>query len=45
MKALCWHGKGDIRCGTVADPGLEDDRDIIVKVTSRAICDSERRLR
>lgn len=35
MKALTWHGKGDIRCNQVADPAIEDDRDII-KVISCA---------
>ena len=24
MKALCWHGKGDIRCDTVDDPTIVD---------------------
>ena len=38
MKALCWHGKGDIRCDTVPDPRIEDACDIILKVTSCAIC-------
>jgi len=23
MKALCWHGKGDIRCDTVPDPKID----------------------
>ncbi|TIW16660.1 MAG: oxidoreductase, partial [Mesorhizobium sp.] len=32
MKALTWHGKGDIRCDQVADPVIENDRDIIIKV-------------
>jgi threonine dehydrogenase-like Zn-dependent dehydrogenase len=41
MKALCWHGKGDIRCDTVADPGIEDARDVIIKVSSCAICGSD----
>ena len=41
MKALCWHGKGDIRCDSVPDPSIEDDRDIIIKVTSCAICGSD----
>src|SRR5690606_22915198 len=41
MKALCWHGKGDIRCDTVDDPTIENDRDIIIKVTSCAICGSD----
>ena len=33
MKALCWHGKKDIRCDTVPDPQIEDPRDAIIKVT------------
>lgn len=41
MKALVWHGKEDIRCDTVSDPSIEDDRDAIVKVTSCAICGSD----
>ena len=41
MRALCWHGKGDIRCDTVADPKIEDPRDIILKVSSCAICGSD----
>ncbi|HEV2503762.1 MAG TPA: zinc-dependent alcohol dehydrogenase [Mesorhizobium sp.] len=41
MKALTWHGRGDIRCERVDDPVIEDDRDIIIKVTSCAICGSD----
>ena len=41
MKALCWHGKGDIRCDSVPDPRLVDDTDVIIKVTSCAICGSD----
>jgi len=41
MKALCWHGKGDIRCDTVPDPRIEHGRDAIVKVTACAICGSD----
>ena len=41
MKALCWHGKNDIRCDTVPDPRIEDARDVIIKVTSCAICGSD----
>jgi threonine dehydrogenase-like Zn-dependent dehydrogenase len=41
MKALRWHGKGDIRCDTVPDPQIEDPRDAIIKVTSCAICGSD----
>src|SRR5436309_15383441 len=38
MKALCWHGKNDIRCDTVPDPVIEEPRDAIIKVSSCAIC-------
>ncbi|MBA2547270.1 MAG: glutathione-dependent formaldehyde dehydrogenase [Burkholderiaceae bacterium] len=41
MKALCWHGKHDIRYDTVPDPGIEDPRDAIIKMTSCAICGSD----
>ncbi len=41
MKALTWHGTGDIRCEEVDDPVIEDDRDAIIKVTSCAICGSD----
>lgn len=41
MRALCWHGKKDIRCDTVADPVIEHGRDAIIRVTSCAICGSD----
>lgn len=41
MKALCWHGREDIRYETVPDPRIEHDRDAIIKVTSCAICGSD----
>ena len=41
MRALCWHGKGDVRCDTVPDPTIEHPRDAIIKVTSCAICGSD----
>lgn len=41
MKALCWHGKSDIRCDEVPDPRIEHPRDAIIKVTSCAICGSD----
>jgi len=41
MKALCWHGKHDIRCDTVPDPAIEHPRDAIIKVSSCAICGSD----
>jgi len=41
MKALTWHGKGDIRCESVPDPTIEHPRDAIIKVTACAICGSD----
>ncbi|WP_181708416.1 zinc-dependent alcohol dehydrogenase [Chthonobacter rhizosphaerae] len=41
MKALVWHGKKDIRCESVPDPRIEDGRDVIIKVSSCAICGSD----
>ncbi len=41
MKALVWHGKGDVRCETVPDPKIEDPRDAIIRVTSTCICGSD----
>lgn len=41
MKALAWHGKGDIRCEEVPDPKIEHPRDAVIKVTACAICGSD----
>jgi threonine dehydrogenase-like Zn-dependent dehydrogenase len=41
MKALCYHGKQDIRCDTVPDPRIEHPRDAVIRVTSCAICGSD----
>lgn len=41
MKALCWYGTEDVRVENVPDPRLEHDRDIIIQVTSTAICGSD----
>ena len=41
MKALCWHGKSDIRVEKVPDPKIEDPRDAIVRITTTCICGSD----
>lgn len=41
MKAAVFHKPGDIRVDTVADPAIEHPRDVILKVTSTAICGSD----
>src|SRR6476660_9719321 len=40
-ESIGWHGKGDVRCDSVPDPTIEDPRDVIVKITSTAICGSD----
>ena len=41
MKAARIHGPGNVSYDTVADPKIEDNRDIILKVTATAICGSD----
>ncbi|MDX1935311.1 MAG: zinc-dependent alcohol dehydrogenase [Capsulimonadales bacterium] len=41
MKALCWQGKGKVQVDNVPDPTILNDRDIILKITSTAICGSD----
>ena len=41
MKAIVWHGKEDVRCDNVPDPKIQEPTDIIVRITSTAICGSD----
>lgn len=41
MKAAVFHAPGKITCDTIDDPKIEDQSDIILKVTSTAICGSD----
>jgi threonine dehydrogenase-like Zn-dependent dehydrogenase len=41
MKAICWHGKKDVRVETVPEPKILNARDAIVKITLTAICGSD----
>lgn len=41
MRALRWYGKEDVRVEDVPDPTIEDPQDIVIKVTSTAICGSD----
>jgi threonine dehydrogenase-like Zn-dependent dehydrogenase len=41
MRALTWHGKNDVRMDTHPDPEIVNPRDIILRVTSTAICGSD----
>jgi threonine dehydrogenase-like Zn-dependent dehydrogenase len=41
MRALCWHGRHDVRVERVPDPAIVNPRDAIIRVTSTAICGSD----
>jgi len=41
MKAVVFHGVGDIRLDTVADPRIEQPTDAVVRLTSSAICGTD----
>ncbi|MEY9211344.1 glutathione-dependent formaldehyde dehydrogenase [Thermobifida halotolerans] len=41
MRAVVWHGVGDIRLDEVAEPTVQDPQDAIVQVTTSAICGTD----
>jgi len=41
MRAVCYHGKEDVRVETVPDPKILNPRDAIVRITATAICGSD----
>ncbi|MCZ2857698.1 zinc-dependent alcohol dehydrogenase [Blastococcus sp. VKM Ac-2987] len=41
MRAVTWHGRGDVRVDTVPDPTIQDQTDVIVEITSSGICGSD----
>src|SRR5581483_335243 len=41
MRANCWYGKHEMRVETVPDPKILNSNDVILRVTSTAICGSE----
>ena len=41
MKAIVYDGIQKVECRNVADPGIEQEDDVVVKVTSTAICGSD----
>jgi len=41
MKAVCWHGRKDVRVEDVAEPTVLNPRDAVVRITSTAICGSD----
>jgi threonine dehydrogenase-like Zn-dependent dehydrogenase len=41
MRAVTWHGRGDVRVDTVPDPVIQDPTDVIVEITSSGVCGSD----
>ncbi|MGK5451167.1 alcohol dehydrogenase catalytic domain-containing protein, partial [Streptomyces radiopugnans] len=41
MKAVVWHGVGDIRVEDVPEPGIHEPYDAIVRITSSAVCGTD----
>lgn len=41
MKAVVWHGIGDIRADDVPEPQIEQPTDAIVRLTASAICGTD----
>ncbi|PRY57306.1 zinc-dependent alcohol dehydrogenase [Glycomyces artemisiae] len=41
MKAVVWHGIGDIRLDEVPDPAVEEPTDAVVRITRSAICGTD----
>jgi len=41
MKAVVWQGIGDIRIAEVADPKIADPYDVVVRLTTSAICGTD----
>jgi threonine dehydrogenase-like Zn-dependent dehydrogenase len=41
VKAVVWHGAGDIRLDDVDDPVIQDPNDAIVQITRSAICGTD----
>src|SRR4051794_28850754 len=41
MKAVTWQGKRDVQVKGMPDPKIEEPTDVVIKVTSTAICGSD----
>jgi threonine dehydrogenase-like Zn-dependent dehydrogenase len=41
MKAITFHGVSDVRVESVADPKVVDPGDVVVRVTTSAVCGSD----
>jgi threonine dehydrogenase-like Zn-dependent dehydrogenase len=41
MKAVVWHGVGDVRLDEVPDPSVRDATDAVVEITTSALCGTD----
>jgi threonine dehydrogenase-like Zn-dependent dehydrogenase len=41
MRAVTWHGTGDMRVDNVPDPKIQNPHDAVIEVTTTAICGSD----
>ncbi len=41
MKALVWHGVGNIQLDNVPDPQIEQPGDAVIRITASAICGTD----
>src|SRR2546427_2093538 len=41
MKAITFHGVGDVRAGEVADPKVVDPTNVVLRITTSAVCGSD----
>lgn len=41
MKAVVWHGIGDIRLDDVPEPTIQQPTDAVVRLTASAICGTD----
>ena len=41
MKAITFHGVGDVRIEDVADPKVVDPTDVVLRITTSAVCGSD----
>ena len=41
MKAITFHGTGDVRVESVADPAIKEATDAVVRITTSAVCGSD----
>jgi threonine dehydrogenase-like Zn-dependent dehydrogenase len=42
MRALTWQGNEHVEVTDVPDPRIQEPTDVIIQVTSTAICDADR---